>query len=263
MTAAAAPADTDVDETEKKFKGDTTDNIVFKYVRNMFNVAVESPWPRYRLEVPDGNSTRTFLVAKPTFRARGLAGRGTRGYVALDCGSGKFVWLKDAWRAHYLLLDKEGDVVARLNKAHVKHVPTLVCHGDIADQQTLTPEWWEMKHPRASNTQSSASEDILASYTSRRPPSSSSTARLKRKRDDERSDDSVPAPKGINTATGFSAFREDCPLRLHRHYRLVEEEVGMPLSEFQNGRQLVSIVLNCLVGEQGPLISVSDVHSIT
>ncbi|OJT05449.1 hypothetical protein TRAPUB_3730, partial [Trametes pubescens] len=37
-----------------------------------------------------------------------------------------------------------------------------------------------------------------------------------------------------------------CRLRHHRHYRLVVKEVGIPLYKFKNGRQLVSIILDCL-----------------
>ncbi|TFK79782.1 hypothetical protein K466DRAFT_470959, partial [Polyporus arcularius HHB13444] len=96
---------------------------------------------------PDGENVRKFLVGRPYFRAKGMTGRGTRGYVAWDCHAKKFVWLKDAWRAHYALLTKEGDILAQLNAAEVSNVPTLVCHGDIRGQTTKTPEFWEMMHP--------------------------------------------------------------------------------------------------------------------
>ncbi len=173
-----------------------------------------------------------------------MSGRGTRGYVALDCETGEFVWLKDAWRAHYLLVDNEGDVLRRLNKAEVMHIPTLVCHGDIQDQVTLTPEWWEAKNPRSS---SASVPDSSASPCPSSPPphtvstSSSSTAR-KRKCDDESGSE--------DRSTGFSAFRDDCPLRLHRHYRLVTKEVAMPLHNFTDGQQLASLVLDCISGKQ-------------
>ena len=257
MTAATLSVRTDVRETERDLQpGDLPEEgpIVFEYVRAMFKQAVNSPWPRYRLKVPYGTSTRTFLVAKPTFRARGLAGRGTRGYVALDCATEEFVWLKDAWRAHYLLIDKEGDVLKRLNEAGVENVPTLICHGDIAGQETLTPKWWKAKNPlntRTTSTQS-AMRDSSPSPCS---PAPSSSGALKRKRDDERSEDSVPLRKGANTGTGFSAFREECPLRLHQHYRLVEKEVGMPLANFKNGRQLVAVVLKGLNGKYFHLLA--------
>ena len=199
----------------------------------------------------EGKTTRQFLISKPTFRARGMSGRGTRGYVALDCLTGKFVWLKDAWRAHYLLVDREGDVLRRLNKAQVKNVPTLICHGDIEDQVTVTPDWWEKKNPRSTST--STTESTSESHpappcpsssnpqTSSTSTTSSSTSR-KRKSDDESRTEDDPI--------GYSQFREDCPLRLHKHYRLVEKEVAMPLSNFTDGQQLAALVLDCIYGKQ-------------
>ncbi|KAM5541530.1 hypothetical protein V8D89_004720 [Ganoderma adspersum] len=191
----------------------------------------------------EGKTTRHFLISKPTFRARGMSGRGTRGYVALDCQTGKFVWLKDAWRAHYLLVDREGDVLRRLNKAKVKHVPTLICHGDIEDQVTVTPDWWEMKNPRSASTSGShpPTPPCPSSSDPRNPQtgstSSSSTSRKRKSDDESRTEDSP---------VGYSQFREDCPLRLHKHYRLVEKEVAMPLSSFTDGQQLASLVLDCV-----------------
>ncbi|PIL32460.1 hypothetical protein GSI_05162 [Ganoderma sinense ZZ0214-1] len=258
MTAAAdldAHTD-DVDEKEHDLKPNElpADGFVYKYVRKMFSESVLSPWPRYRVEVPvskddkddkDSEATRHFLIAKPTFRARGMSGRGTRGYVALDCKTGDFVWLKDAWRAHYLLVDKEGDVLRRLNNAEVMNVPTLICHGDIQDQVTLTPDWWEIKNPLPSSKPApDSSPSLRSSLSGASTITSSSSASRKRKCGDERSEDSVPPPKGLST--GLVGFRKDCPLRLHKHYRLVEKEVGMPLSNFQHGRQLVSVVLDSI-----------------
>lgn len=124
----------------------------FTVVRDMFAKSLEDPfWPRYKLCIPGEGSeapTREFLVGKPTFVARGLIGRGTRGYVALECGTNRFVFLKDAWRTDYRGLTREGDVLAMLNdasdnKRRVENVPTLVCHADISDQTTKSPRIWE------------------------------------------------------------------------------------------------------------------------
>lgn len=40
-----------------------------------------------------------------------------------------------------------------------------------------------------------------------------------------------------------------CKLKTHRHYRLVVEEVGKPLEQFDNGRQLLKALWHCLMGE--------------
>ncbi|KAH9889424.1 hypothetical protein C8Q73DRAFT_793621 [Cubamyces lactineus] len=39
---------------------------------------------------------------------------------------------------------------------------------------------------------------------------------------------------------------EDCPLKTHRHYRLVVNEVGKPLTTFRNMKQLVGLVILCI-----------------
>ncbi|TFK81212.1 hypothetical protein K466DRAFT_441484, partial [Polyporus arcularius HHB13444] len=163
---------------------------------------------------PDGENVRKFLVGRPYFRAKGMTGRGTRGYVAWDCHAKKFVWLKDAWRAHYALLTKEGDILAQLNAAEVSNVRTLVCHGDIRGQTTKTPD---------------------------------SSAGTKRKWTDPEAEVPSSKPKGLNDG-GDSDYRQDCPLRRHIHYRIVVEEVCLTLPLFEDGQQLVSIIYDCALG---------------
>ncbi|RPD53587.1 hypothetical protein L226DRAFT_488319 [Lentinus tigrinus ALCF2SS1-7] len=232
MDRAAIPNPNDIMETERKLDVVPQAPFTFKYVRDMFRKSLDAHWPRYRLEVPDGEATRHFLVCKPVFHAKGLIGRGTRGYVALDCDTGRFVWLKDAWRAYYLLLEKEGDILAKLKDANVPLIPTLVCHGDIRDQTTLTSQEWELKNPDPKASCSTSGIGVASSSGSKR----------KRTDDDDSAD--IPPPKGLSGAD--LPFREDCPLRIHRHYRLVEEEVAMRLSEFQTGEQLAFIIFECI-----------------
>ncbi|RDX50666.1 hypothetical protein OH76DRAFT_1402286 [Lentinus brumalis] len=211
--------------------------ITYAYVRKLFRASLEKTWPRYQLEVPDGENVRKFLVGRPYFRAKGMTGRGTRGYVAWDCHAKKFVWLKDAWRAHYALLTKEGDILAQLNAAEVSNVPTLVCHGDIRGQTTKTPEFWEMMHPL------DPFPLIPTTSTSSQGPSSSS-AGTKRKWTDPKAEVPSSKPKGLNDG-GDSDYRQDCPLRRHIHYRIVVEEVCLTLPLFEDGQQLVSIIYDC------------------
>ncbi|TBU40238.1 hypothetical protein BD309DRAFT_927506 [Dichomitus squalens] len=209
----------------------------FKYVREMFAESISNPeWLRYRLEVVCNGEIRSFLVGRPCFRARALAGRGTRGYVAYDVKGDRFVWLKDCWRASYDLLEKEGDILQRIRNecgADVS-VPTVVCHGDVPLQATLTADWWEHKHPLSP-------DDGRPLPPSGPPPRRSSriTVPMKRKIPDDENEESndEPAPN----------FRPDCPLRHHEHYRLVVEQVCMPLKNFLNGKQLVSITSDCVL----------------
>ena len=127
------------------------------YVAGYFAKSLANNWPRYQVEVPDITSrfesdedsddeaapteppkTRKFLICEPHFDVPGLVGRGTRGYVAIDVKEEQFVFLKDAWRVAHCDIEPEGNTLALLNKEGVEYVPTLVCHGDILGQKTLT-----------------------------------------------------------------------------------------------------------------------------
>ncbi|KAI0704390.1 hypothetical protein C8T65DRAFT_830759 [Cerioporus squamosus] len=237
MDSAAEPHPDDVDHTERELDAPLEAPFTFVYVREMFKNSLDKQWPRYKLEVPDGENTRHFLVCKPVFRAKGLIGRGTRGYVALDCATGRFVWLKDVWRATYLLLELEGDILAQLQKAGIPQVPTVICHGDIRGQTTLTPLVCELK-----NDQSSAP---LGNLHASDEPSAIPLSSSKRKRADMNdSGVDVPPPDGLSESN--LPLRDDCPLRMHKHYRLVVEEVALPLSDFEAGWQLLSIINDCI-----------------
>ncbi|KDQ59769.1 hypothetical protein JAAARDRAFT_153806 [Jaapia argillacea MUCL 33604] len=152
------------------------------YIRNAFREATSSGWPLYKLVVhhqllrrheafareneAQGESVagggefsrkdsmvetsgeiehREYIVGKPSFRVEGMTGRATRGYVALDVKTEKFVWLKDVWRI--AALHKEGDIIQELNDGEVPNVPTLVCHGDVQGfgQKTWSQKFWKGK----------------------------------------------------------------------------------------------------------------------
>ncbi|KAI1784511.1 hypothetical protein LXA43DRAFT_210652 [Ganoderma leucocontextum] len=257
----AANMENTVDHAERVLKDGKLPEGEFEYVRKMFKASLKPNWPRYRVEVPDGEGCRKFLIGKPAFLAKGMAGRGTRGYVALDCATGRFVWLKDAWRANYELVDQEGDILKALNQAKVYNVPTMICHGDIEGQATETPDWWERKKqereqqkreqlereqlerdqlerenqarekPRRDRTtpasSSTDSSDTCVNSSSSRP--------MKRKLKDDGEASTEPA-----------AEAEHSSLRLHQHYRLVVQEVAMPLDHFQYPQQLVAIMFDCV-----------------
>ncbi|KAI0665670.1 hypothetical protein C8Q78DRAFT_986039 [Trametes maxima] len=164
------------------------------YARERFAASLEPAWPWYLLHLTDERTgrKRRFLVGKPHFTAFGVAGRGTRSYVAVDADniSGPFVHLKDAWRVVHDEIDKEGTILEQLNKESVPFIPTLLCHGDLG-QHTLSLKLWRKYHP-------DVPEDQM------------------------------------------------CPVKQHTHYRLVVKEVGKPLSEFKDGRELVFAMFCCL-----------------
>ncbi|KAI0645268.1 hypothetical protein C8Q79DRAFT_927481 [Trametes meyenii] len=124
------------------------------YVAALFKKQLRDDWPWWKLEVPDEltGETRRYLVGKPHFQAPGVAGRATRGYVALEAEpvggqKARFVYLKDAWRVVSDDIDKEGTVLQELRAHQVPCVPTLICHGDIPRQRTRTQEVWPKHHP--------------------------------------------------------------------------------------------------------------------
>ncbi|TFK87926.1 hypothetical protein K466DRAFT_490031, partial [Polyporus arcularius HHB13444] len=73
---------------------------------------------------------RRFLISRPVMSAFSLAGRGTRGYWAVDLTCRTVVFLKDTWRSRSLE-ELEGDTLRYLNAADVRNVPFLVAHGDV------------------------------------------------------------------------------------------------------------------------------------
>ncbi|KAI1782440.1 hypothetical protein LXA43DRAFT_977568 [Ganoderma leucocontextum] len=234
-----------VDHSERVLKNGTLPEGEFVYVQDMFKQSLVPGWPWYRVDVPDGEKKfRNFLIARPTFHAKGMAGRGTRGYVALDCVTERFVWLKDAWRANYEFVDQEGDILAALNEAQVPNVPTMLCHGDIRGQATETPDWWERERQARENERQERKRqergrltpDSSTTDSSRTYVNSSSSMRKKRQRED-----------GNEEAAGQSGTKtEERTLRLHKHYRLVAQEVAMSLDRFEYPQQLVQVMFDCV-----------------
>ncbi|KAI0827916.1 hypothetical protein BC628DRAFT_1317592 [Trametes gibbosa] len=122
------------------------------YVGRQFRRTLDERWSWWKLAVPDSDTkkVRYFLVGKPHFRAPGVIGRTTRGYIALaeDDENTTFVYLKDAWRVDSDDIDQEGVTLARLKEHKVAYVPTLICHGDLAGQDTSsTIALWKTCHP--------------------------------------------------------------------------------------------------------------------
>ncbi|KAI1786104.1 hypothetical protein LXA43DRAFT_1099549 [Ganoderma leucocontextum] len=248
MNRRAIPLESDVNsaprvlnpgELQLQVPGREQTYIVFDYVRKQFAQSIaDSRWPRFKLRVfVRPTETRDFLVGKPVFSAPGAVGRGTRGYVAVDCETGRFVWLKDSWRAAYEGVEQEGLILQRLDAdPQIKDVPTLVCHGDVLAQRTLTAAWWEKQNPLAPSTHRKSS-DV--------PPGASAATVEPRGVKREREDDAEePSPDAQTNEV--SEFCVGCPIRHHQHYRIVVEEVGMPLDRFETGLQLVCLLFDCL-----------------
>ncbi|KAL6301564.1 hypothetical protein BKA93DRAFT_828209 [Sparassis latifolia] len=123
------------------------------HIREYFRNSLDESWTWWRLkiDVHVGGADSTahevkgeYLVGRPRFYTINMAGRGTRGYVAVDCETGNFVWLKDAWRMDHAGIEKEGDILQRLNELEIGNIPTMLQHGDILQQHTLTQDHWHV-----------------------------------------------------------------------------------------------------------------------
>ncbi|KAI9060450.1 hypothetical protein FKP32DRAFT_1605331 [Trametes sanguinea] len=243
----------DIDHEEGSLTMPPPPGAVFKYVREMFKNSLDPNFPWYRLEVPDATGTRSFLVGKRVFCAPGMAGRGTKGYVALDISvcPPRLVWLKDAWRTHYTFVAQEGAVLKELNDAEVSNVPTLICHGDIPGQATETPMWWELKNPPTP-----ADVPVPPLFVPPELIASSSRTLV--------NPPGFILPKGTKRSSSDMEDgengRDDCPLRRHKHYRLVVEEVGMKLINFQHGQQLLQIIYDCVGAHEEAVIHANIMH---
>ncbi|KAL7279911.1 hypothetical protein ACG7TL_006320 [Trametes sanguinea] len=252
LRAKSAPVGLpDIDHAERESATAPPANAIFRYVREMFAKSLDEAFPWYRLEVPDGEKTRSFLVGKPAFCAPGMAGRGTKGFVALEVGScpPRFVWLKDAWRTQYEFVAQEGAVLKELNDAGVVNVPTLICHGDILEQETQTPTWWEFKNkPSTSELPTSSVSPSPSVATSSRTlvNRQSRSSRGTKRRAADMEDD--------------SDGHEECQLRRHKHYRVVVKEIGMKLVEFRDGQQLLQIMFNCVCAHTEAVTKANIMH---
>ncbi|TBU38476.1 hypothetical protein BD309DRAFT_874282 [Dichomitus squalens] len=133
------------------------------YVRDLFKHTLKYSRPWWKLEVHEQRKDdagrdlepviHKFAVGAPYFQAPGVAGRFTRGYIALpvnDKGGidddATFVFLKDAWRVDHPEIEQEGEILRYLNQRKVPYVPTLVCHGDLG-QVTTSQDHWKELHP--------------------------------------------------------------------------------------------------------------------
>ena len=182
---------------------DEEGNEIDRDIREAFADSIDDHQWRFKLTVDTVDGPRDFIVGEPSFSSSSMAGRGTRGYIAIDVAdpAGPFVYLKDVWRIDDPRMQQEGSILSSLNIAKVPYIPTLVCHGDVPEQATVTDKVWRKLH-----AQESAGE----------------------------ADDEAVDP---------------CPLKAHRHYRMVVREVAEPLDSFTNGRELIKMLVHILRGE--------------
>ncbi|KAM5544459.1 hypothetical protein V8D89_002119 [Ganoderma adspersum] len=248
--------------------GDTSALVtpVFKYVRELFRKSIAEPtWTCYSLRV----CGRDYLVGKPTFAPHGMVGRGTRGYVALEWKTQRFVFLKDAWRPFYEGVDPEGATLEILNHAHIPFVPTLVCHEDVGggNQETHASEYSATGSQKPDVFGAQGKEDRPIA-----PLPSRSKASRSRSTTSGGSTPTVPTSDGQNPFDDASDFEQSSgpgtggrsgkrsrsqtkdPVELQdgtglrhlTHYRIVVAQVCLPSLVFTSGKQLIRVLWNCI-----------------
>ncbi|KAI0645293.1 hypothetical protein C8Q79DRAFT_1104751 [Trametes meyenii] len=124
------------------------------YRRGLLEATLDKKWPWWLLSFKDQETknVRKFVVGKPNFTSPGVAGRGTRGFIALDLEKpmDSPVYLKDAWRVVHDDIEKEGNTLKRLNNVNASYVPTLEAHGDLDGQTTVSQDLWFKYRPSIS-----------------------------------------------------------------------------------------------------------------
>ncbi|KAI0357832.1 hypothetical protein OH77DRAFT_1305388 [Trametes cingulata] len=77
---------------------------------------------------PEEVPVERYLVCRPVASPLRLLGCATRAHWAVHASTRRLVFLKDTWRRPR---EREGAVIAELQAAGVRNVPTLVAHGDV------------------------------------------------------------------------------------------------------------------------------------
>ncbi|KAI0713678.1 hypothetical protein C8Q76DRAFT_467703 [Earliella scabrosa] len=242
MDKVALPCAADVSEVEGTLvSAESKGPYTLVFTRDSWRTSIQDPSCRYRLSVPTPNGDRFFLVGKPLFVAPGMSGRGTRGFIAWDVSGDRFVFLKDAWRPCYENVDTEGKVLRELRAAGVPNIPTTVCDGEL-DQVTAA-------HFHASRLVTKPA--ILEPRGEKRKADNPQGVA------DENEQDH---PVCEQNSPDASVNRGKNLIRPVRHYRIVMEEVCLPLCDFKTGRQFVSILRDCVQAHAGAVESAKIIH---
>ncbi|RDX44317.1 hypothetical protein OH76DRAFT_1409174 [Lentinus brumalis] len=81
----------------------------------------------------DATNIRRYLVSRPVVSPLSLAGRGTKGYWALDPLNREVVFVKDTWRSRYST-EIEGEIIRRMRVEGVRNIPGVLCYGDLPER---------------------------------------------------------------------------------------------------------------------------------
>ncbi|KAH7903939.1 hypothetical protein BJ138DRAFT_975477, partial [Hygrophoropsis aurantiaca] len=107
---------------------------------------IDPKYPTTVLEIydPVEKEKKYFYVGRPEVEPSSLVGRATKAYIAVDAKTLAVVFLKDCWRVTSPGMEKEGDTLRKLNKAGVRHIPKLLCSGDVGGDNAQTTKSYNL-----------------------------------------------------------------------------------------------------------------------
>ena len=125
-------------------------------------------------------------------------------------------------------------MLEKLGAAGVPNIPTLICHGDLGQETELSKHWATLTRKRKSRRNARGTAATRVQPVRKAAIGRKSAVQTASQGTSVRSSSSVP---------------EACPFQKLLHYRLVVAEVCFPLSEFKCGKQLISVVNDCILGK--------------
>ncbi|RPD53824.1 hypothetical protein L226DRAFT_617358 [Lentinus tigrinus ALCF2SS1-7] len=220
---------------------------VFTYVRDAFRRSI--PPGQARLAVKVGQCH--YLIGRyandpPT----SLVGRGTKGYVALEWETQRFVFLKDTWRSYYNDIEREGDILRKLNSQGVKNVPTVIAHGDVEEQETETSNYSPVTGEKKVENRAPFLEVVKANAAAKRLQSTVVGRMKPNPKDAAGSEDRRGQKRTADDRITEENFQQGQGLRHLTHYRLVVKEICLSLACFTDSEQLVGIIMDCVLAHE-------------
>jgi len=79
-----------------------------------------------------------FWVSRPLWVAPSIVGRCTAGYWGVRCDTKDVAFVKSVWRTDVEDVQLEGDILKDLEDKGVRHIPTVLCHGNVTGQGLST-----------------------------------------------------------------------------------------------------------------------------
>ena len=215
-----------------------------------------------------------------------MVGRGTRGYVALEWESQRFMYLKDAWRPYYAGVDSEGVTLAKLNANKVRNVPTLVRHEDactreervdgtnafVGIQETEASKYAphvrrkvvDGENIKATIPSTDVKQRIILPLPSKKAKENSANAHIPATAPGgpplTPSYPSLPTPMtadlpsrgGKRSASDLEPddpHKQGSSLRHMTHYRIVVAEICLDSTQFTCAKEWMKVILDCVDGK--------------